>query len=94
MKSISELITEKQAKPKKINLFIMNCGTTYTMLDKVQEYIDLLKPNAIYAFDANKVEKVKDINKYEWGGPHYNDANIVDVICNKYLGDDNFVFIP
>lgn len=72
----------------------MNCGTTYTMLDKVQEYIDLLKPNDIYAFNSSEVKKVKDINKFGWGGGHDSDTNIIDFICNKYLGDDNFVFIP
>lgn len=94
IKENSEIVTEKQTKQRKVNLFIMNCGATYTMLNKVQEYIDLLKPNDIYAFNSSKVEKVKDINKFEWGGPHYNKANIVDIICNKYIGEDNFIFIP
>lgn len=90
----SEMISERQAKQRKVNLFIMNCGTINTMLPQIEKYIYQLSPNNIYAFDDKKVEKVKDINKYDWNGPHYNDAKIVDIICSKYLGDNNFVFIP
>ena len=95
MKNISELITERQAKPRQVNLFMMNCGAINTMLPQIEKYIYQLSPKNIYAFDDKKVEKVKDINKYEWSGPHFDDTTAVSKYINeKCLGNDNFVFIP
>ena len=95
MKDLTALIAEGRQKKRVCNLFVMNCGTTNTMLDKVQEYATLLNAKTIYAFDEKKVEKVKDINKYAWGGPHFYDWSIISkYMQDNMIGSDSFIFVP
>jgi len=95
MKDLTTLIAEGRQKQRNTNLFIMNCGTINTMLPQIEKYIYQLSPTNIYAFNEDKVEKVKDINKYKWGGPHIYDWSVLSqYMQDNAIGSDNFVFVP
>lgn len=94
MKNLKEMFVINEASNVNVNVFVCACGSMNdpATIDFVSNFVNNNKAT-VYAFDTNKVYKVKSVKDIDFAGPHPADIDHVNKKMQDFIGNMNVIFM-
>lgn len=94
MKKLKEMFNINEKANIKVNAFVCTCGSMGDA-DTIDFISNFVKENnaTVYAFDLDKVYKVKNVTDIDFGGPHPANIDHVNEKMQSLLGNMNVIFM-